>query len=131
MREPYSNHNDFNRIQMPLKALGKIEAGDKIAIYNDFHIDLYAGSHHGLCHESEVEFAHTPKNARTLENLQALFKDVKEAFEEDEIPFDEFSPFVERAVGGLETLLKTYEKLPKEKNKVHFIRNAIKIGKSL
>lgn len=131
MREAYSNRKDYDKIQMPLKALSKIEEGDKIAIYNDFHIDLYAGGHHGLSHESEVDFAHTPKNARTLENLQALFKDVKTVFEEDGSIYDEFGPFVEKAVGGLETLLKTYEKLPKEKNKVHFIKNAIKIGKNL
>ena len=132
MKEAYSNHNDYDRIQMPLKALSKIEKGDKIAIYSDFHIDLFAGNSHGLSHESEVDFAHTPKNARTLENLPVLFKDVKTAFEEeDKTIYEEFSPYIEKALGGLETLLKTYERLPKEKNKVHFIKNAIKIGKSL
>ncbi|MFT4552274.1 MAG: hypothetical protein ACI9S8_000899 [Chlamydiales bacterium] len=132
MREAYSNRNEYDKIQMPLKALSKIRAGDKIAIYNDFHIDLYVGRNHGLSHESEVDFAHAPNNARTLENLQALFKGVKMVFEEeDKSIYEEFSPFIEKAVDGLETLLKTYESLPRERSKVHFIKNAIKIGKSL
>jgi hypothetical protein len=131
MKRVYSKRKKCHKIQMPLKALGNIEPGDKIAMYSDFHIDLYAGGSHGLSHESEIELAHKPKNAKSLENLQVFFKNVKDAFDKDQELYTDCEDFIGGAIGGMESLLETYENISKEKNKVHFIKKAIQVGKSL
>ena len=119
------------RVLKVLQTFGRIEPGDKIAIYNDCHVDLFSGRKHGLSHKSEIEIARSPKNAKSLENLTTFCRELELVIDEDPLLKDDLEPHLSKALDGLNTLLITYESLPKEKSKTHFIKDCIQTTKDL
>ena len=117
-------------IAKTLKSLRKVEHGDKIAIHNNYRIEIFSGrKNHKLAHESEVDLGLLPKNVTSLENLHNCFREIDTIMRSDEEAKTLLLPYVERALPGLEALLHTYSSSNKEKPKAHFIQDCIDISK--